>query len=102
MARLDEIAEGIAKVLVSLPEPEPLKVSLWNEGQAGTTFLIRAVIDSCERSGMPISDIRVCTKIGGDVLKLYGNKPSGYQGVKITGSETLQSEIEFFRFRSAR
>ena len=57
---------------------------------------------SCEKSGMPISDIRVCTKIGGDVLKLYGNKPSGYQGVKMIGLETLQSEIEFFRFRSAR
>ena len=102
MARLDEIADGIAKVLVSLPEPEPFKVSLWNEGIVEVTFLVRAVIDSCERNGAPLSLVSVCFDLGSDLLKQYGRDPSGYQGVKINGSATLQSEIEFHRFPSAR
>lgn len=97
MARLDEIAEGIAAVLISSPNPEPLNVSLRGEGITNTTFFVRAVVDSCERQGSPITEVRVCIDVGSDFLKLYGRDHLGYQGVKIAGSSTLNSEVQFYR-----
>ena len=101
MARLDEIAEGIAVVLVSSPEPEPLNVSLRGEGITNTTFFVRAVVDSCERQGSPIKEVRVCIDLGSDLLKLYGRDLPGYQGVKIAGSLDLSSEVQFYRYNPA-
>ena len=98
MARLDEIADGIATILATSPVPEPLNISLRGEGVTETTFLVRAVIDSCERRGSPISAVRVCVTLGSDLLKQYGNKQSGYQGVNIEESETLGADVEFYRF----
>ena len=98
MARLDEIAEGIAIMLTSSRVPEPLNISLRGEGVTETTFLVRAVIDSCERRGSPISAVRVGSNLGSDLVKQYGEKQSGYQGVKIDGSEALESNIEFYRY----
>ena len=98
MARLDEIAEGIAMILASSPEPEPLNVSLRGEGVAETTFFVRAVIDSCERRGAPINAVNVCMNIGSDLLKQYHHNQKGYQGVQIKVSLTLNSEVEFYRF----
>lgn len=97
MARLDEIAEGIAMILTSSPLPEPLNISLRGEGAADVTFLVRAVIDSCERQGSPINAVRVDVTLSSDLLKQYGNRTSGYQGVVVAGSNTLGSNIEFFR-----
>ena len=68
------------------------------EGVTETTFLVRAVIDSCERRGSPISAVRVGSNLGSDLVKQYGEKQSGYQGVKIDGSETLGADVEFYRF----
>ena len=69
-----------------------------DNGVTETTFLVRAVIDSCERRGSPISAVRVGPNLGSDLVKLYGEKQSGYQGVKIDGSETLGADVEFYRF----
>ena len=98
MARLDEIAEGIAMMLTSSPIPEPLNISLRGEGATDVTFLVRAVIDSCERRGSPISAVRVGSTLGSDLTKQYGDKQSGYEGVIIEGSDALVSDIEFYRF----
>ena len=98
MARLDEIAEGIATILVTSPVPEPLNVSLRGEGVAEMTFLVRAVIESCERRGSPVSVVRVGSFLGSELTKLYENKQSGFQGVKIEGADALELEIEFYRF----
>ena len=98
MARLDEIADGIATILATSPVPEPLNIILRGEGVTETTFLVRAVIDSCERRGSPISAVRVGSNLGSDLVKQYGEKQSGYQGVKIDGSETLGADVEFYRF----
>lgn len=98
MARLDEIAEGIAMVLASSPGPEPLNVSLLGEGIAETTFFVRAVIDCCERRGSPIKAVHVCMNLGSDLLKQYDDNQNRYQGVTITGSSSLNSAIEFYRF----
>lgn len=101
MARLDEIAEGIAVLLVSYLEPEPLTISLRGEGSVNTTFFVRAVVDSCERHGSPLKEVRVCINVGSDLLKLYGSNQQGYQGVKITCSSTLNSEVQFYRHNPA-
>ena len=98
MARLDEIAEGIAMMLTSSPVPEPLNISLRGEGVTETTFLVRAVIDSCERRGSPISVVRVGATLGSDLMKQYGHNQSGYQGVTIDESHAIDADIEFYRY----
>ena len=98
MARLDEIAESVATILVASPFPEPLNISLKGEGPLETTFLVRAVIDSCERRGVPVHTVRVGIEIGADLIAQYGNRNSGYQGVKVEGSKLLAAEIDFYRF----
>jgi len=97
MARLDEIAEGLATVLVASPLPEPLNITLKGEGPLEATFLVRAVIDSCERRGAPVHTVRVAMEIGADLIAQYGNQTSGYQGVNVEGSNLLAAEIEFYR-----
>lgn len=99
MARLDEIAEGVATILTTSPNPEPLNVSLKGEGAVETTFLVRAVINSCERRGAPLSVVRLGIEIGADLIKQYGANPVGYQGVGIEGSHKLGTDIEFYRFQ---
>ena len=98
MARLDEIAEGIATMLAMSPVPEPLNINLRGEGATETTFLVRAVIDSCERRGSPISAVRVCATLGFDLLKQYADKQSGYQGVSIQESQAMGADVDFYRF----
>ena len=98
MARLDEIAEGIAMMLISSPVPDPLNVCLRGESPTETTFLVRAVIDSCERRGFPLNSVRVGPILGADLLKQYGHKESGYQGVIIRMSNLLGLDVEFYRF----
>ena len=98
MARLDEIAEGVATMLITSPVPEPLNISLRGEGAAETTFLVRAVIDSCERRGSPISAVKVDSILGADLMKQYGASRSGYQDVMIKVSNVSGAQIEFYRF----
>jgi hypothetical protein len=98
MARLDEIAEGIAMMLISSPVPEPFNVCLRGESSTETTFLIRAVIDSCERREFPLNSVRVGPILGADLLKQYGDEESGYQGVSIRMSNLLALDVEFYRF----
>ena len=98
MARLDELAEGIASLLASSPVPEPLKICFRGEGKTETTFFVRAVIDSCERRGTPLSAVRVGST-GADLMKLYADEPSGYQGVSILSADQSDTDVEFYRFK---
>ena len=82
MARLDEIAEGIVTVLMFSPTPEPLNLDLRGQNPQETTFLVRAIVDACERRGTPLSHIRVDPEAGSDLLRQYGC--SGYEGVQIS------------------
>ena len=98
MARIDEIAEGIAMMLISSPVPEPFNVCLRGESPTETTFLVRAVIDSCERQGFPLNSVRIGPNLGSDLLKQYGDEESGCQGVMIRMSNLLGLDVEFYRF----
>lgn len=101
MARLDEIAEGIATVLRSAQKPEPLPVDMRGQSPTDIVFFVRAVIDSCHRSATAISAVRIGAELGAKVLKKYGNKESGYEGVPVSLSNDLTSMIHFFRFPPA-
>lgn len=96
MARFDEIAEGVAMLLCTNREPEPLRITLHNEGVNDTTLLVRGIIDSCDRRGSPLTKVLVCCFLGSDLIKQYAE--SGYQGVTIAGNPDLHSEVEIYRF----
>lgn len=98
MARLDEIAEGIATVLRSSSVPEPLPVDMRGQSLGEITFFVRAVIDSCHRHATAISLVRIGPALGAKVLKEYGDSENGYEGVKMLASSDLTSSVEFFRF----
>lgn len=97
MARLDEIAEGLATVLANSPSPEPLNVDLRGQSPKEATLLVRAVIDACERRGAPISLVCVHPELGADLMKLYGSG-IGYEGVPIQESPETSDSLQFFRF----
>ena len=81
MARLDEIAEGLSSVLAATPTPEPLSVDMVGQSPAEITFLIRAVVDACERRGMPLALIRADQMLGSHAARALGPEPLTYQGM---------------------
>lgn len=83
MARLDEIAEGLVAVLALRPMPEPLFLDMMDHNPAEATFLIRAVVDACERRGVPLSSIRVGTTLGSNAARTFGPGPLVYEGVAV-------------------
>ncbi|WP_461495811.1 hypothetical protein [Pyruvatibacter sp.] len=99
MARIDEIAEGIASVLRSSRLPEPLGVDLWNETPAAASVLVQAVVDSCKRNSITLSLVRICPVLGKDLLReLPPGKPILID-TEILPDPTLNNRIEFFRFQ---
>ena len=94
MARLDEIAEGLAAVLSGAPEPEPLFIDLMNHSPGDATFLIRAVVDACERRATPLNLIRLSLDLGSHAKRALGPQ---YEGVKIELAPELERRVEFFR-----
>jgi hypothetical protein len=98
MARLDEIAEGLSTVLATSPTPEPLFLDLVNHTPAEVTFLIRAVVDACERRGVPLSCIQVGTTLGSNAARTLGPAPFAYEGVAVGLDGDLDRRIEFYRF----
>lgn len=98
MARLDEIAEGISSVLAGSPRPEPFFIDLMDHSPAEVTFLIRAVIDACERRGITLSAICVDNVLGSNAQRALGPKPHQYHGVYIEFATGLNRRVEFFRF----
>lgn len=98
MARLDEIAEGLATVLQLSPTPEPLGVDLVGQTPAGVTFLIRAVVDACERRAAPLSLIRVGLVCASNAIRALGPEPLQYEGVQVEPASELDHRIELYRF----
>ena len=98
MARLDEIAEGLSAVLQLSPEPEPLGIDLVGHSPAEVTFLIRAVVDACERRGAPLSLIRVGSVFASNVVRALGPEPLQYGGTKVELASDLDRRIELHRF----
>jgi hypothetical protein len=98
MARLDEIAEGIATVLNLSRTPEPLGVDLVGQSPAEVTFLVRAIVDACERRAAPLVCIRVATDYASNLNRTLGPAPLQYQGIQIELSADLDHRIELHRF----
>jgi hypothetical protein len=95
MARLDELAEGIARILKITTVPEPLPVDLVGEGPAEMTVLVRAVIDAARRLEAPLSRISVDPELGRGLLREHGDE---FEGVQLTADPRLESRLEIFRF----
>ena len=101
MARLDEIAEGVSSVLAASPTPEPLFLDMMGHSSGEATFLIRAVVDACERRGAPLSKIRVGHDLGSNAKRALRPEPLSYEGVTIELAANLVQRIEFYRFPNA-
>jgi hypothetical protein len=95
MARLDELAEGIAKVLNLTAVPEPLPIDLVAEGQAETTVLVRAIIDASRRREAPLCRICLDPRLGSGLLQEHGGE---YEGVTLEADERLKNRVEIWRF----
>ena len=98
MARIDEIAEGLASVLRASPSPEPLAVDLWNETPVAAAVLVRAVIDACNRNATPLARVWICPALGKGLLRELSAGEPIYEGREIVPRPELESRIEFFRF----
>lgn len=95
MARLDEIAEGIARVLEVTATPEPLPLDLVGEGPADTTVLVRAIVDASQRHEAPLDRICLDLQLSGGQIREHGDQ---YEGVKLEASDRLWSRIEIWRY----
>lgn len=98
MARLDEIAEGLATVLHISQTPEPLGVDLLGHSPAEVTFLVRAIVDACERRNPPLACIEVAIDYASNLSRALGPAPLQYHGIKIELSTDLVHRIELHRF----
>lgn len=94
MARLDELAEGIAKVLTITATPEPLPLDLVGEGPAETTVLVRAIVDASRRQGLELHRICLDPHLGRGLLGEHGDE---YEGVRLEPDHRLRGRIEIWR-----
>lgn len=98
MARLDELAEGISKLMSVSAEPEPLVIDLLNHSPVEALVFVRAVIDACHRIGRPIAQVKICENLGGELLKQHGLDQGGYEGTQISSADNLDQQIAFYRY----
>ena len=97
VARLDEIAEGLAAVLQLATTPEPLGVDLVGHSPAEVTFLVRAVVDACRRRAAPLSLVRVGSVCASNIVRALAPGPLQYEGVAVEVAPDLGCRIELFR-----
>ena len=98
MARLHEIAEGLAAVLQMSYEPEPLGVDLVGHSPIEVTVLIRAIIDACQRRCCPLSLVRVGSVFASNVVRSLGPDPLQHDGIRVEVAADLDYRIELYRF----
>jgi hypothetical protein len=95
MARLAELAIGIAKVLKVAPQPEPLFVDIIDETLAAATVVVYTVVEACLRDVCPLSMVAIDPELGEGLLNEY---PLDYEGVALFADNELYSRIAFYRF----
>lgn len=98
MARLDELAEAIARTLRLSPLPEPLPVEMRGHTPAEVAFFARAVADACDRLTAPLSSIAVSPDFGVKLLHSAGVDPLNGGAVQIRSTQGLGQCVEFYRF----
>ena len=96
MAEIREIALGLATVLTSSREPEPLPVTLRGQSLADAAVLIRTVIRECADAAIALQKVEVGTELLRHLRDSH--LPEGsYLGVDIAESDQLGSELLFYR-----
>ena len=68
-AQLAELADGHAGVSAASSKPEPLPADFRSETPAAGAVFARALIDSCERRGAPLSRIGISPVLGKRLLR---------------------------------
>jgi hypothetical protein len=96
MARLDEIAEGLASVLVNSPEPEPLTLDFNSHSLAEMAFLVVAVIAACDRQGRPLAYVCVPEAVASIIER--DPDQGATHGVRVVGTGSDPSAVECGRF----
>ena len=93
MARLDEIAEGVAAMLANSAEPEPLSVTFWGQSPAEMAFLVRSVVAAAERSGRPVCKAAVSSA----VAHLLQNDPEEEWQLPLSADVADNATVSFWR-----
>lgn len=96
MAEIREIAIGLATVLKTSREPEPLPITLRGQSLADAALLVRCVIRECSDAGVSLHKVE-----GPPELLRYmrdGHLPGGsYLGVQLIEATDLGTELRFYR-----
>lgn len=94
MARLDELAEGVASMLQAFPDPEPLSLTFNNHTSSEIAFLVQSVIAACDRIGQPLAYVRLPSA----VADIIANDPDGGGGPSVAATMATPNAVEFGRF----
>lgn len=94
MARLDEIAEGVASVVAFGPQSERLPMRFRGHSPAEIAFLVAAVITACERAGRSLAYVRLPAA----ATAILKRDPEPIGGVRLDGSIVQPDTVEFRHF----
>ena len=98
MANIDEIALGIASVLVASDKPEPMPVELHGQNDFEAVRLVKRVIEECADADRPLFAARVSRRLLPFFKQnLEGGQPI-YHGMVLLRTVGLTSRVEFFRY----
>jgi len=89
---------GPVNGVAGIANSRTLGVDLMGQSPAEMTFLVRAIVDACERRAVPLSLIRIDRDFGAATAKAMGPDPSLYEGVKIELEADLRPRMELYRF----
>jgi hypothetical protein len=92
MANLREIAIGIAQVLSSTSEPEPLEVQLPGESPENVGYLLEFIVNECVDAGIKLSKVSVSPEF----LELAASL-TRMNGVLLVTDHGLRSAIALHR-----
>lgn len=97
MARLDEIAEGVAAMLASASSPEPLPITFSGHSPAEIAFLVRAVVAAAERNGSPLARAAVSPT----VARLLQHDPDAEWQLPLITDVGDDATLAFWRLQRA-
>lgn len=97
VARLDEIAEGLAVTLASDLAPNPLLVTFTEHSPSETAFLVRAVVNAAERNGVRLERAGVSEA----VALVLRNDPDGGWRLPLSTDLADDASVTFWRFIGA-
>ena len=93
MARLDEVAEGLAVTLASGLAPNPLPVTFTGHSPSEIAFLVRAVVNATERHGSRLERAGVSEA----VARVLRNDPDAEWRLPLSTDLADDASVTFWR-----